>query len=128
MAEQNQGEGPDQNDDQAPEPEAVVDAAAVDAEDTAASPAPKKPKKKAPAIERPYPRRPLEDAFKVASAIKSGNNGKPWPPDQVASALGMGTGSSFFYLTQAARDFGLTEGTRDATRISLTELGQKAVF
>ncbi len=66
--------------------------------------------------------------MKVASAIKTGNNGKPWPPDQVAKALGMGTGSSFFYLTQAARDFGLTEGTREANNISLTALGRKAVF
>jgi hypothetical protein len=40
----------------------------------------------------------------------------------------MGTGSSFFYLTQASRDFGLTEGTRDAAQISLTTLGRKAVF
>ncbi len=40
----------------------------------------------------------------------------------------MGTGSTFFYLTQASRDFGLTEGTRDATNISLTPLGRKAVF
>ena len=128
MAEQNEVEGPEQNDEQAPEPQAVVDAAAVDAEDAAASPVPKKPRKKAPAIDRPYPRRTLEDAFNVANAIKTGNNGNPWPPDQVAKALGMGTGSSFFYLTQAARDFGLTEGTRDAAKISLTGLGRKAVF
>ena len=66
--------------------------------------------------------------MKVATAIKTGNNGNPWPPDQVAKALGMGTGSSFFYLTQSARDFGLTEGTRDAASISLTDLGRKAVF
>ncbi|MFC7487240.1 hypothetical protein ACOCJ7_00115 [Knoellia sp. CPCC 206453] len=85
-------------------------------------------RRKAPAVTRPYPRRTLEDGMKVAVAIKTGNNGKPWPPDQVAKALGMGTGSSFFYLTQAARDFGLTEGTRDAQFISLTDLGRKAVF
>jgi hypothetical protein len=117
------------------EPEAVVDAASVDVEGTSvnaeagATQSPqKRQRKKSAAIERPYPRRTLEDAFKVADAIKAGNNGKPWPPDQVAKALGMGTGSSFFYLTQAARDFGLTEGTRDAANISLTPLGHKAVF
>jgi hypothetical protein len=108
------------------EPEQVLDAAAVDAEDKSIKKA--TTRKKAPAIERPYPRRTLEDALKVATAIKNGNNGNPWPPDQVAKALGMGTGSSFFYLTQAARDFGLTEGTRDAANISLTPLGRKAVF
>jgi hypothetical protein len=108
-----------------PQPEEVLDAAAVDAEEAKAKPA---SKKKAPAIERPYPRRALEDALKLATAIRTGNNGNPWPPDQVAKALGMGTGSSFFYLAQAARDFGLTEGGRDAANISLTALGRKAVF
>ena len=117
------------------EPEAVLDAASVDVEDGSEAPVSaasletqRKTRKKPAAIDRPYPRRTLEDAFRVANAIKVGNNGNPWPPDQVAKALGMGTGSSFFYLTQAARDFGLTEGTRDATNISLTTLGRKAVF
>ncbi|HEX8511320.1 MAG TPA: hypothetical protein VF635_17715 [Propionibacteriaceae bacterium] len=108
------------------EPEQVLDAAAVDVEEAPTKRA--TPKRRAPAIERPYPRKTLEDALKVPVAIKTGNNGNPWPPDQVAKALGMGTGSSFFYLTQAARDYGLTEGTRDAANISLTPLGRKAVF
>lgn len=124
-----------EEDEQAQEPRTVLDAASVDVEsapvnaDTAPKREPrKKGKTKAPAIERPYPRRTLEDSLKVANAIKVGNNGNPWPPGQVAKALGMGTGSSFFYLTQAARDFGLTEGTRDAANISLTALGRNAVF
>lgn len=108
-----------------PNPEEVLDAAAIDAEEQTPKPS---GKKKAAAIDRPYPRRTLEDAFKVATAIKTGNNGNPWPPSQVAKALGMGTGSSFFYLTQASRDFGLTEGTRDANHINLTALGRKVVF
>lgn len=112
----------------APEPEQVVDEASVDVESGADSKPPKKARKKAPAIDRPYPRRTLEDALKVATAIRSGNNGNPWPPDQVAKALSMGLGSSFFYLTQASRDFGLTEGGRDAAQIVLTALGRKAVF
>jgi hypothetical protein len=122
-----QGPNEPANDEPVPEPQEVVDAASVDVNDAAGT-EPKKKKKKAPAVERPYPRRTLEDAIKVANAIKTGNNGNPWPPGQVAKALGMGTGSSFFYLTQAARDFGLTEGTRDAANISLTALGRKAVF
>jgi hypothetical protein len=119
----------------AEEPRTVLDAASVDVEPAPAGPVHepkpgprKRGKAKAAAIDRPYPRRTLEDAMKVANAVKEGNNGNPWPPDQVAKALGMGTGSSFFYLTQAARDFGLTEGTRDAANISLTALGRKAVF
>lgn len=84
--------------------------------------------KKAPAVSRPYPRRTLEDAMKIPSAIKAGNNGNSWAPDQVAKAIGMGTGSSFFYLAQASRDFGFTDGGRDAAVIGLTKLGRKAVY
>lgn len=113
------------NDNDPIDPEAVVDATATDGEE----PPPKTSEsKKAPAVNRPYPRKTLEDALKIATAIKTGNNGNPWAPDQVAKAVGMGTGSSFFYLAQAARDFGLTEGGRDAAVISLTDLGRKAVF
>lgn len=125
MTEATDGEEPLEVDEASPNPEKVVDDAAVDVE---SKPKPASKRKRNPAVERPYPRRTLEDAFKIAEAIKTGNNGKPWPPDQVAKALGMGTGSSFFYLTQASRDFGLTEGTRDASSISLTDLGRKAVF
>ena len=54
------------------DPEKVIDATAVDAE----KPAKKAPeRKKAAAVERPYPRRTLEDAMKVPTAIKTGNNG-----------------------------------------------------
>lgn len=108
------------------EPEQVVDAAAVDGDSPDTSDG--TTRRRAPAVARPYPRRPLEDAIKVPNAIRTGNNGKPWPPDQVAKALGMGTGSSFFYLAQASRDFGLTEGGRDAATISLTDLGRQLVF
>ncbi len=46
--------------------------------------------------------------------IKELNGGNAWTPADVAAALGMGTKSSdFYYVTAAARDFGLTTGTRD---------------
>lgn len=106
-------------------PDAVVDATATDSEEPVQRAS---TGKKAPAVHRPYPRKTVEEAMKVPAAIKEGNNGKPWAPDQVAKALGMGLGSSFFYLAQASRDFGFTEGGRDASAISLTGLGRKAVF
>lgn len=37
-------------------------------------------------------------------------------------------GGRFFYLTAGARDYGLTTGTRDTEKISLTELGRLAVY
>lgn len=109
----------------AEEPEEVVAQAAIDADQ--AKPA-KGRRTRAPAVERPYPRRSMEDALRVPRALKDNNGGNPWPPTEVAKSLGGGMGSSFFYLTAASRDFGFTEGTRDATTISLTELGRRAVY
>jgi len=80
------------------------------------------------AVSRPFPRRTLEDAFRIPRAIKEKNGGNPWAPDQVAKAVGLGMSNSFFYLTAASRDFGLTEGTRDTAEISLTDAGRRAVY
>ena len=56
------------------------------------------------------------------------NGGNPWPPEDVAKAIGLSHRTTrFFYLTAAARDYGLTEGTRDAAQISLTPLGNAVV-
>ncbi|MGH3720364.1 MAG: hypothetical protein ACRDRI_16265 [Pseudonocardiaceae bacterium] len=104
------------------EPEQVVEAAAVDPDPPAKAPAPKKP-------QYPYPRRTLEDALRVPSAIRTHNGGNPWAPSEVAKALRVsGKTGSYFYLTTASRDFGLTEGSRDSETISLTPLGKQAVY
>ena len=42
-------------------------------------------------------------------------------------AVGPST-SRFYYITAAARDFGLTVGTRDSERIDLTPLGKAIVY
>lgn len=84
--------------------------------------------KRAKPVNRPYPRRTLEDALRVPTAIKDKNGGQPWDPAQVAAAVGMGKSSAFFYLSSASRDFGLTEGARDAAVISITDLGRHAVY
>ena len=86
-------------------------------------------KQRAKRIERPFPRVMLQEAIKVPLAIKDKNGGNPWTPDQVAKAVSFGPrASGFFYLTAAARDFGLTEGTRDSDEISLTDLGRRLVY
>ncbi len=80
-------------------------------------------------IDRPFPRVTLEDALKVAIAIKEKNAGNPYASEDVAAALKIGAkGGRFFYLTAGARDYGLTTGTRETEKISLTELGRTAVI
>jgi hypothetical protein len=77
---------------------------------------------------RPYPAASLSSALEVAQKIKI-NGGNPWPPSEIANALGLSPKTnSFYYLTAAARDFGLTVGTRDTDTISLTDLGRSIVY
>jgi hypothetical protein len=85
--------------------------------------------KKSPAPSRPFPRRTLEQALRVPSALRDHNGGQPWPSSEVAAALGVGakTGGTF-YLTSAAKQYGLTEGTNQTAEISLTDLGRDAVY
>jgi len=95
---------------------------------------PKKPRrakggKKEARATRPYPKVVLAKALEVAQQIKDKNGGNPWTPAEVAAALGMGAHSpAFYYLTAAARDFGLTLGTRDTPQIELTDLGRAIVY
>lgn len=78
---------------------------------------------------RPFPRKTLEQALGIALAIKDKNAGNAWSPKEIAAVLGVGPVSSSYYaLTAASRDYGLTIGTRDTAVIELTELGRKAVY
>jgi len=78
---------------------------------------------------RPFPRRTVEEALAIPTAIKDKNGGNPWATDEVAKVLQVArTNNKFFYLTASSRDYGFTLGTRDAAEISLTELGRKAVY
>ncbi len=75
-------------------------------------------------VERPYPKKALEDALRVPTALKEHNAGNEWATDQVAKALQLGARTgNFYYLTAASRDFDLTNGTRETKTISLTDLG-----
>lgn len=78
---------------------------------------------------RPYPRVTLEQAIKIPQAIKANNGGNPWPPEDVAAAVGLSVkNTDFFYLAAASRDFGLTEGSSNSDLISLTESGRDVVY
>lgn len=86
-------------------------------------------KKTTAANRKPYPSVPLQNALKVAAAIKEYNGGNTWASEDVAKAVGLGGKSNeFYYLTAASRDFGLTEGTRNTATISLTDLGRSIVY
>ncbi|MGW6194815.1 hypothetical protein ACWF0M_01585 [Kribbella sp. NPDC055110] len=82
-----------------------------------------------PKAQYPFPRRTLEEALRIPSTLRTHNGGEPYAPSEIAKALGIGgkTGN-FFYLTGASRDYGFTEGTRDAALVSLTPLGKQAVY
>jgi hypothetical protein len=86
---------------------------------------PKKSKKP----RRAYPIVTLEDSLKIPAAIRSKNSGNPLESNLVAKACGMTQMTAkFFYHTSAARDYGLTIGTRDTATIELTDLGRAIVY
>jgi hypothetical protein len=87
----------------------------------------KKPKKAAP--KRSYPRATLETCVRVAQIIKEKNGGNPWPPSEVAKALGLSPKSSNLDLyTASGSQYGIIEGSRYSENISLTPLGREIVY
>lgn len=78
---------------------------------------------------RSFPAVSIEEALRIPQAIRSKNNGHPWDSDLVAKACDMTRNTNkFFYHSAAARDYGLTIGTRDTPKIELTELGRAIVY
>jgi len=78
---------------------------------------------------RPFPAETLENAIRVPKVIKELNGGNPWPPNEVATALGMKLATNpFYYLTAGARDYGLTSGTRETEQITLNTIGRDLVY
>ena len=79
---------------------------------------------------RPYPAKTLEEALLIPKAIREQNNGNPWDTEDVAQAsLGVAkSNNKFFYTAAAARDYGLTIGTRDTDRIELAPTGREIFF
>ena len=78
---------------------------------------------------RPYPLFTLEKSLQVPLAIKENNAGNPWPPSQVAKALGLGEKSSQLdFYTRSAQLYGLISGTRAAAQISIERVGRDIVY
>lgn len=79
---------------------------------------------------RPYPAKTLEEALLIPKAIREKNNGNPWDTEDVAQAsLGVArSNNKFFYTAAAARDYGLTVGTRDTEKIELAPVGRDIFF
>lgn len=84
---------------------------------------------RAPSLVRPFPRRTLEQALRVPRALRDNNGGQPWAAAELAAGLGVGakTGNAF-YLTSAAKQYGLTDGTNRSAEVGLTDLGRHAVY
>jgi hypothetical protein len=79
-------------------------------------------------VQSDFPKRTLEEAVAVAQAIEDTNAGSPIPPTDLAIALNISPGSSDWrVLSAAAFKYGLTKGTYQAERMSLTELGSRIV-
>jgi nucleoside 2-deoxyribosyltransferase len=78
---------------------------------------------------RSFPIVNLEDALKIAEAVRTKNSGNPLETALVAKAVGIAhMTAKFFYHSSAARDYGITVGTRDTATIELTELGRAIVY
>lgn len=87
------------------------------------------PARKRSGATRPYPVYALEKTLLVAQALKDKNAGNPWPPTEVASALGISQkSSSIDNLYRASNLYGLTTGTRAASYITLEKLGREIVY
>lgn len=84
---------------------------------------------KAAKQQRPYPIYTLSRALQVPLKIKELNGGNPWDPDELAKALEIGSKSTnFYYLTAAARDYGLTTGTSKTETIAIADLGSEILY
>ncbi len=75
-----------------------------------------------------FPKNTFEEALKVSQAIEDSNGGNPLPPQEVAIALKRGPGSSDFrVLLSSSIKYGLTIGSFNSQRVSLTDIGRDIV-
>lgn len=78
---------------------------------------------------RPYPRITLESCLVIGKKIRELNGGNPWTPDEVSKAVGIGkTQNKFAYYLGSSREFGITNGTRDSSLISIEPLGKEIIY
>jgi CAP12/Pycsar effector protein, TIR domain len=72
-----------------------------------------------------FPKHSLRTAIRVAAALEEKNSGNPLPPTDVAIALEKSPGSSDFrVLLSSSIKYGLTTGSYNQARISLTGLAR----
>jgi len=76
-------------------------------------------------IKSDFPKHTLEGALRVASALWEANGGRPLPPVETATALGMSPGSSEFRtILSSSIKYGLTKGSYNQTQVSLEDLAR----
>jgi predicted nucleotide-binding protein len=79
-------------------------------------------------IKSDFPKHTLEEALRVAQALENANGGKPLPPIETATALGISPGSSDLrVILSSSIKYGLTSGSYNQERVSLEELGRQIV-
>lgn len=77
-------------------------------------------------IKSDFPKHTLEEALRVASAVWEANRGRPLPPVETATALGMSPGSSEFRaILSSSIKYGLTKGSFNQEYVSLEEAARK---
>lgn len=79
-------------------------------------------------IKSDFPKHTLEEALRVASALEEANGGRPLPPVETATALGISPGSSDFrQLLSSSIKYGLTKGSYNQESVELEDLGRNIV-
>jgi predicted nucleotide-binding protein len=72
-----------------------------------------------------FPKHSLKAALRVAIALEDKNSGNPMPPTDVAIAIGKSPGSSDFrMLLSSSIKYGLTTGSYNQSKVSLTGLAR----
>lgn len=78
---------------------------------------------------RNFPRHSLENVINIPEGIKLKNAGNPWEPKFVAKEAGIKEKSTNFRdLVNAARDYGLVQGTYRGKLIELEPIGRACVY
>ena len=79
-------------------------------------------------IKSDFPKHTLEDALRVPRALAEKHSSQPLPPTETAIAIGLSPGSSEFRtLLSSSIKYGLTTGSYNQERVSLTDLGRRIV-
>lgn len=79
-------------------------------------------------IKSEFPKHTLGQALRLADAIETANGGQPFPPTDLAIALGISPGSSDFrVLLSSSLKYGLTTGSYKSDYIQLESLGRNIV-